>query len=296
LTAIMLPFELHLVEAGRLGPAALERARQLADESGERLGAVLTRLGLISERELADALAGFTGLEVAGSAAFPPAPILERELPGKFLKRVRLVPLEDRPDGIVLAMADPLDDESAESVAFALDRPVIRRIACATDLESAWDRLYGGSESAAPRGADKRDESGGEDAERLKDLASEAPVIRLVNQLIARAVERRASDIHVEPMPDRLRVRYRVDGVLEEIEPPPRRLGPAIVSRVKIMAKLNIAERRLAQDGRIRVAVRGQDIDLRVATNPSIHGEGVVLRILDRGGSWISRRWASMPG
>ena len=121
-----------------------------------------------------------------------------------------------------------------------------------------------------------------EDAERLKDLASEAPVIRLVNQLIARAVETRASDVHIEPFPDRLRVRYRYDGVLHEVEPPPARLQAAVISRVKIMARLDIAERRLPQDGRIKLTVRGHEIDFRVSTMPSLYGENVVLRVLDR--------------
>jgi general secretion pathway protein E len=121
-----------------------------------------------------------------------------------------------------------------------------------------------------------------EDAERLKDLASEAPVIRLVNQLIARAVETHASDVHLEPFPDRLRVRYRYDGVLHEVEPPPARLQAAVISRIKIMARLDIAERRLPQDGRIKLTVRGHDIDFRVSTIPSLHGETVVLRVLDR--------------
>ena len=121
-----------------------------------------------------------------------------------------------------------------------------------------------------------------EDAERLKDLASEAPVIRLVNQLIGRAVETHASDIHIEPFEDRLRVRYRYDGVLHEADSPPARLAPAIISRVKIMSKLDIAERRLPQDGRIKLAVRGTEIDFRVSTTPTLYGEKVVLRVLDR--------------
>ena len=121
-----------------------------------------------------------------------------------------------------------------------------------------------------------------EDAERLKDLASEAPVIRLVNQLIARAVETHASDVHLEPFPDRLRIRYRYDGVLHEVEPPPARLQAAVISRIKIMARLDIAERRLPQDGRIKLTVRGHEIDFRVSSIPSLHGEKVVLRILDR--------------
>jgi general secretion pathway protein E len=121
------------------------------------------------------------------------------------------------------------------------------------------------------------------DTERSKDLASEAPVIRLVNQILTRAVETNASDVHFEPLEDRLRVRYRQDGVLYEADNTPTRLAAALISRIKIMARLDIAERRLPQDGRIRLAVRGQEIDFRVSTAPSLHGETVVLRILDRG-------------
>ncbi len=134
-----------------------------------------------------------------------------------------------------------------------------------------------------------------EDAERLKDLASEAPVIRLVNQLIARAVETHASDVHLEPLPDRLRVRYRYDGVLHEVESPPARLQAAIISRIKIMARLDIAERRLPQDGRIKLTVRGHEIDFRVSTMPSLHGETVVLRVLDRTAVEFDYRKLGLP-
>jgi general secretion pathway protein E len=121
-----------------------------------------------------------------------------------------------------------------------------------------------------------------EDAERLKDLASEAPVIRLVNQIISRAVETQASDIHFEPFADKFRLRYRYDGILHEAESPPRRLTAAIISRIKIMARLDIAERRLPQDGRLQMTVRGQEVDFRVSIVPSLFGETVVLRVLDR--------------
>ena len=150
------------------------------------------------------------------------------------------------------------------------------------ELEAALDRLYPDGDAAAERDAGGCGEPLEEDAERLKDLASEAPVIRLVNQIIARAVETQASDIHIEPFEDRLRVRYRYDGVLHEVESPPPRLTAAIISRIKIMARLDIAERRLPQDGRIKLAVRGQEVDFRVSTIPSLHGETVVLRVLDR--------------
>ena len=184
-------------------------------------------------------------------------------------------------DALVLATADPLDEFTPAAVAAACGRRVRLEVAVPIELEAALERLYpadGQAEEAQPEARAPLEE----DAERLKDLASEAPVIRLVNQIITRAVETNASDIHVEPFEDRLRVRYRYDGVLHEADNPPIRLAAAITSRIKIMARLDIAERRLPQDGRIRLAVRGQEIDFRVSTVPSLHGETVVLRILDR--------------
>jgi general secretion pathway protein E len=151
------------------------------------------------------------------------------------------------------------------------------------ELEAALARLLPETDTGtAAAEADEHPSGNEDDAERLKDLASEAPVIRLVNQIIGRAVETGASDIHIEPFEDRLRVRYRYDGVLQEAEQPPARLAAAITSRIKIMARLDIAERRLPQDGRIRLPVRGQDVDFRVSTVASLYGETVVLRVLDR--------------
>jgi general secretion pathway protein E len=204
----------------------------------------------------------------------------------KFLKEARILPLADRATDLVVAMVDPLNEYAASAAAFAADKPVLRFVAYPADFEAAYDRLYGTgrseihdiSEETRARG----DAGAEEDVERIRDSASEAPVIRLVNLLITRAVEARASDIHIEPMNGELLIRYRVDGELQDVESPPARLSAAIVSRVKIMASLNIAERRAAQDGRIRLAVRGKDIDFRVSTVSTIHGESVVLRILDR--------------
>src|SRR5437762_10380778 len=184
-------------------------------------------------------------------------------------------------------MADPLDVFARDAVAAALGFPVRVAVAVPIELEAAFDRLYAtsdedGGDAALLDEVVSDAEPAEEDAERLKDLASEAPVIRLVNQLIARAVETGASDVHIEPFEDRLRIRYRYDGALHEAEPPPARLRAAVVSRVKIMSRLDIAERRLPQDGRIRLSVRGQEVDFRVSTIPSLNGESVVLRVLDR--------------
>jgi general secretion pathway protein E len=276
----------QLVAAGLLPAATLERAERLSAESGERLETVLTRLGFLTERDLAEALARLLDIPLAAARDYPASPVLDALFSRKFLRASRLVPLAETADGVVVAMADPFDREAAEAVRFATGKPVLRRVAFPADVDAALERLYGDGKSAISEIIDaaqqRADDAGGEDIERLKDSASEAPVIRLVNLLITRAVEGRASDIHIEPMDGELRVRYRIDGVLQEVEGPPQRLGSAVISRVKIMARLNIAERRLAQDGRIRLAVRGKDIDFRVSTSPTIHGESVVLRILDR--------------
>jgi general secretion pathway protein E len=204
----------------------------------------------------------------------------------KFLRDARIVPIEDRGDAVVIAMSNPLDDYAREAVRFAVGKPIVCRVAYPADLEAALQRLYGDgrSEIGTILGQSEPRESAlaTDDIDRLRDSASDAPVIRLVNLLIAQAVEARASDIHIEPMESALRVRYRIDGVLQPAESPPQRLASAVISRIKIMAKLNIAERRLPQDGRISLAVRGRDIDFRVATTPGAHGESVVLRILDQ--------------
>ena len=277
-------FEEFLISSGRVPTAALERARRLASEHGDRLATVLTSIGLISERELAHCFASVLGAPVITVAEFPTEALGVDRLNPKFLKSVRVLPIAEEPDRLVLAMADPSDEAAANAIGFALDKAIERRAACAGDLDVAWERLYGGRVATdALNAAAEAADTGGDDIDRLKDLASEAPVIRIVDQLVARAVELRASDIHIEPLPDLLRIRYRVDGVLREIDGPPARLAMAVISRVKVLAKLNIAERRLAQDGRIRLAVRGQEIDMRVSTTPTIHGESVVLRILDQG-------------
>src|SRR5690349_4047398 len=276
-----------LVDGGAIDRRTLERARRVAAETGARLDQVLTQLGLVSDRGLAEAFAQLIAAPLVGAADYPEAPLFLDRLKPKFLRRVRAMPIAASDDRATLAMADPLDDFTRGAVAAALGRPVTVAVAVPIELEAAIERLYAelaetgdGAEMLDEMAADA--EPAEEDAERLKDLASEAPVIRLVNQLIARAVETHASDVHLEPFPDRLRIRYRYDGVLHEVEPPPSRLQAAVISRIKIMARLDIAERRLPQDGRIKLTVRGHEIDFRVSTVPSLHGEKVVLRILDR--------------
>jgi general secretion pathway protein E len=276
----------QLLENEKLTQSGLERARRLAGESGEHLERVLTKLGLVSERDVAETIAALLKLPMAATEDYPAEPVLEDRLSLKFLKEAKVLPLADLNGSLALAMVDPLNDYAADAASFAADKPIARFVAYPADFELAFDRLYGGGRSEiehiSAATASRSDSSAAEDVERIKDSASEVPVIRLVNLLITRAVEARASDIHIEPMNGELLVRYRIDGELQDVESPPARLAAAIVSRVKIMASLNIAERRLAQDGRTRFAVRGKEIDFRVSTVSTIHGESVVLRILDR--------------
>jgi general secretion pathway protein E len=275
----------RLIESGKLEGPALERVLRLQTGNEERLEALLVKLGFASERDVAEALAGQLGLPIAAPADYPEARVLDGKVNKLFLLHAGVLPLAEEPDSLVLAMVDPLDRYALRAIEMASGKPVLPKIALPSDLEAAFQRLYEEDKSSAAVDAaaeDSRDEEFLEDVDRLRDMASEGPVIRLVSQLIARAVESRASDIHIEPFQNRLAVRYRIDGVLRDAAPPPVRLKAAIASRIKIMAKLNIAERRLPQDGRIRAAVHGKDYDLRVSTAPTLHGESVVMRILDR--------------
>ena len=276
-----------LIERGKLNAADLDRARRVQQETPERINVILTQLGLVSERDMAEALALYLDLPLVTAADYPTQAILEDQISIKFLKEYRIIPLADTAEGLVLAIADPLDAYAVNAMRLLTGKPVLPRVGVPAEIEAAFERLYGSSkasiENIFEEVTSEEDEGTNEDIERLKDLASEAPVIRMVNMLISRAVEMRASDIHIEPFERKLKVRYRIDGVLREVDAPPSRLRAAVISRVKLMAKLNIAETRLPQDGRIRLVIRGKEIDLRVSTVPSMHGESLVLRVLDKG-------------
>jgi general secretion pathway protein E len=278
-----------LIARGKLDHASLERALRLQEgETREKLGVILGRLGLVSARDLADALSEQLGVAVVSSAEYPELPLLEEQVSYRFLREAKVLPLRETDEGIVVAMADPSDAFTLRGLVMACGKPVVPRLAVVTELEAALERLYGAGKSSMGQIVDnistRDEEQDFGDVEHLKDLASEAPVVRLVNLLITHALESRASDIHIEPFENRLIVRFRIDGVLNEVESPPRRLSAAVISRVKIMANLDIAERRLPQDGRIKLRIQGKEIDLRVSTVPTMHGESVVMRILDKGG------------
>ncbi|MCP4682513.1 MAG: type II secretion system ATPase GspE [Desulfobacterales bacterium] len=220
---------------------------------------------------------------------YPKEPVVLDNLSVKFMKQSRFVPLEIIEDSLRIAMVDPGDYYTIDALKLAYGLNIEVSRGRDDDILEVIERVYGaGSQSLETiieeAGKDVYDitSAGEEDADHLRDLASEAPIIRLVNRLILNAVELRASDIHFEPFENAFRVRYRIDGVLHEVEAPPRNLQAAIISRVKIMAKLDIAERRLPQDGRIKLKISDREIDFRVSTLPTLFGESLVMRILDR--------------
>ncbi len=278
----------ELLAQGRLKDADLQRARQLQRESGGDLLVLLARLGLVSERDHAEACARVMGLRLLAARDVPehPPELVEgaEPVPLRFLKQFLVLPLGEQQGRVRVWMADPQDGYAIDAMRLATGCDIAPVVGLRSEVDEVIERWHGQGRSAMGTILESADGEAAplDDIEHLRDLASEAPVIRLVNLLIQRAVELRASDIHVEPFENRLKVRYRVDGVLVDGESPPVNLTAAVISRIKIMAKLNIAERRLPQDGRIMLRVQGKELDLRVSTVPTAHGESVVMRLLDR--------------
>jgi general secretion pathway protein E len=216
--------------------------------------------------------------------------VVIEKLSDKFLKQVKVIPLGITDSTLSVAVSDPFDFYTLDAIRLATGYNLEISLAREEEIIDAIERLSSSETGSMEKiiedlDKDRRDisldEEGG-DVDHLKDMASEAPVIKLVNLVISRAIEVGASDIHFEPFEGSFMVRYRIDGILHEVESPPRRLQAAVTSRIKIMSKLNIAERRLPQDGRIKLRVIGKEIDFRVSTIPTLFGESVVMRILDR--------------
>ncbi len=279
-------FTQELVRRGKVRESEITRARRLAAQADEqRIPALLVKLGVVSERDTAEILAEVSGLPLVSPADYPDTSPLPETVSTRFLKENHLAGIAAREDRFVVAVTDPFDQELLDALALACDKPVQPCVGLPSEIDRVLETQLGPGKTLMGEivetfGSDEDiDEA---DVEHLKDLASEAPVIRMVNLIMQRAVESRASDIHVEPFEQRLKVRFRVDGVLREVEAPPVRSTAAVISRIKIMAKLNIAERRLPQDGRIKLQVQGKELDLRVSTVPTMYGESVVIRLLHK--------------
>ncbi len=277
------------IERGLIDEEELRTALNLQAESQEKIGKLLVDLGYISEKDCLDVVSKHIDIPIISASDYPSVPVLENVLTFRFMKQCKFVPVALENNVLTLAMTDPLDNATLDSVRQATGHEVRALLGAESEIMDALENFYGSAASTLGRIIEGIDEGNVEnlsdeieDIEQLKDLASEAPVIRLVNLLISKAIESRASDIHIEPFEKDLKVRYRIDGILHDVESPPKKLKAALISRVKIMSKLNIAERRLPQDGRIKLKVLGKDIDLRVSTLPTMYGESVVMRILDK--------------
>jgi general secretion pathway protein E len=272
-----------LMEKGLLDAEELDKALAVQSLRSEKLGRILSDLGFTAAREVLAALSEQLQVPLAAPDDYPPvSPELEGLSP-RFMRQFHFVPLAVEDSTVVLAMADPLDYDTISAVRLFTKLNARTLLASEGEVESALEKYYpeeGGAEEAG--GGLLGPAADSEDVEHLRDMASEAPVIRLVNNMIARAVEQRSSDIHLEPFEKEFRVRYRIDGVLYAMDPPPKELRAAVISRLKLMARLNIAERRLPQDGRIKLKTLGKEIDLRVSTLPTLYGESLVMRLLDR--------------
>ncbi|HEX2255447.1 MAG TPA: GspE/PulE family protein, partial [Afifellaceae bacterium] len=268
-----------------LEPPAIERARVARQRSAQPLEIILLELGLLSEEQLAQAQARHLGLRLATKSELPVLPLFEQELSRDFLRAISAIPIAADERRVVVATAQPLNSGSIAAIGFQLDRNVEACVMVRSEWMDAFAHLYGTVEAevgeAAPRGGETA-EFANDDLERLKDIAREAPIIRLVNRLIVEAVTSGASDIHFEPLADRVRIRIRVDGALRNAEFMTPSIFSGVCTRIKILAQMDIAERRLPQDGRIKMSVKGREVDLRVASMPTLHGESLVLRILDR--------------
>ncbi len=274
-----------LQERNKLSASELKKVKQVKKTSvAESLPLLLVKLGLCSELDVADAFVESGHFEKVTSDQYP----LEMQLPEtvslRFLKNCHVIGLSHTDNDITVAMMDPEDQSNIDALRLATGKSVIPKVGLLSEIDAALDVQYGEDRSKMDKLLDDLaiDDLGEEDLEHLKDLASEAPVIKMVNLIMQRAIETKASDIHIEPFEQTLKVRLRVDGVLQEIDAPNVKSTAAVISRIKIMAKLNIAERRLPQDGRIKVQMLGKELDLRVSSIPTMYGESVVIRLLDK--------------
>jgi len=281
-SSVAIPFGERLIGKGLLASRDLERALAAQREMGGYIGEVLVRLGLVAETDMFRALAEHLDVEWIQKERFPEEPLDLGSLPVAFLLNNHIAPVSVSESTVIFASAEPQAEFAQKALKLGTGKSVEMALASSQDIEQAL-KVY----LAEGRGDFEQATEGyvndEEFVEHLKDLASETPVIQLVNQLIQRALDLGASDVHVESIDGGLRIRYRIDGVLQDAaQPVDERLSAAVISRIKLLANLNIAERRLPQDGRIMMRVKGHELDLRVSSLPTVHGECVVMRVLDR--------------
>ncbi len=263
----------------------LNKARRMKKSTmSDTMPQLLIKLGLCTDADIAESFAQITHLEQVDASQYPMASPFSEDIPLRFLKHNHVIGLQADDDSFEVAIMDPEDEYVVQALKLVTGKDIKVKIGLLSEIDTALETQYGDGKTQMDKLVDgfEGEEAGLEDLEHLKDLASEAPVIKMVNLFLQKAVEMKASDIHVEPFEQSLKVRLRVDGVLQDIDAPPVSSTAAVLSRIKIMAKLNIAERRLPQDGRIKLQMLGKELDLRVSTIPTMYGESAVIRLLDK--------------
>ena len=271
-----------LIELGFITPEQLETALQEHRKTPKSLGRVLIDLGMIKEADLVRALAEQVGLEFVDLNEFPIDATSTVLLPEALSRRYRAIPIGERDGRLLVAMSDPANVYALDDIRTITGREVQPVVATANDVEQAIQK-FSGMDSQVEAMASIAAEAVDETTAELEEALEDAPIVKLVNAIMTQAVGDRASDVHLEPAELNVRIRFRVDGVLHEPMPPaPKNIQGGLISRLKVMADLNIAERRVPQDGRISMKVGGRALDLRVATLPTVHGEKVVIRVLDK--------------
>lgn len=273
------PIVLDLLrDVGLITDQDIESAKVEAQSNRQSVLDVLVGTGQLTQLDVTKAIANTAGIEFIDRIEDIPEEII-RSVPKHIAKRYRFFPLQRMENLLRVALSDPFDLESIDSISFLLKTEIDPVVAPLAEIERALVEHYGSLSDLE----EEREEETGEGPDLSGVSAEDAPIIKLVHSLILEAHKSRASDIHIEPLEKKLRVRYRIDGVLQEMQGPPKSLQSAIVSRIKIMSNMSIAEKRLPQDGRIQLSVGSKTIDLRVSTVPTNHGESIVMRILDKG-------------
>jgi type IV pilus assembly protein PilB len=270
-----------LIEQGLITSAQLEQALEEHRKTPKSLGRVLIDLGLIKEADLVRALAEQVGLEFVDLADYHIDPSSTMLLPDALARRYRAIPIGERDGKLLVAMSDPANVYALDDIRTITNRDVQPVVATAADVEQAIAK-FAGMDGQVEALASQASEQLETDDEQLESALEEAPIVKLVQAIMTQAVGDRASDVHIEPTERDVRVRFRVDGVLHDVMHSPKNIQGGLISRLKVMADLNIAEKRVPQDGRISMRVGGRTLDLRVATLPTVYGEKIVIRVLDK--------------
>lgn len=295
-----------LLAAGTISEEELERGLALQKGTKDRLGTVLISNNIITEWELIEALQMQLGIDFIDLTKVNIPTVMAQSVPKHLAKQYQVVPVRSEKDELYLAMADPMNFIAIEEVRKAVRKKIIPMIATATAIDHSITILYGNEGAALAIEEMRREVNASGDASapetgafatnQIDEGINNAPTIRLVNSIIERAVTERASDIHLEPRDDGLHVRMRIDGLLRSILTVPKELQSSVISRLKIMAEVNVSERRIPQDGRFNVRIKDKEIDVRVSTLPTVYGEKIVTRLLDKSGGMLTKEMIGLSG